>query len=190
MTKVPEIWFLIFAAATALAVLIQTALIAGMAFALFETRKQLLAFTKRIERDVMPVVGTVRGVVDDAAPKVKQSVEHLQEIVQTLKLQVNHVNKTVGHVVDKTQAQADRVDGIFTGVLNGVAHATDTVQNVVAAGGRQVAGVVSGLRVGFDVLRRKERETYARNDRPYPKAEGSYVRTEGSPARPDSEHFV
>ena len=164
MTKVPEIWFLIFAAATALAVIIQTAIIAGVAFALFETRKQLMAFTKRIETEVMPVVSTVKGIVDDAAPKVKSSVNHLVEMVETLRGQVDNINKTVNNVVGKTQVQANRIDEVFTGVLNGVAHATETLQHAASIPGRQLAGIFSGLRVGFDVLRRKERNSHARAD--------------------------
>jgi hypothetical protein len=164
MANIPETWFLVFAGATAVAVVLQLCLLIALAAFALQTRKQMQGLAKRVERDLLPIASSVRSLVEDTSPKVKLATDQLLEIVQTLRLQVLHVNQTLDQVVDKAQHQANRVDEIVTGVLDGVGHAAETLQRVVAVPARQFNGILSGLRVGFDVFRRKERETHSAAD--------------------------
>jgi hypothetical protein len=81
-----------------------------------------------------------------------------------LRSQAEHINKTVAHVADIAQAQAERVDVMATTVLDGVTHATAAVQHGIATPLKQVSGVLNGLRAGLDVLRKKDRPTHVEGD--------------------------
>jgi hypothetical protein len=67
-------------------------------------------------------------------------------------------------VLERVAVQTDRVDEIVTGTLDSVVHATSTLQKAVSGPVRQLNAVLNGLRVGFDVLRSKEREAHAAAD--------------------------
>ncbi len=52
----------------------------------------------------------------------------------------------------KTRAQAARVDGMVTSVLNTTAEISDTLQQAVKVPVREFTGLVNGFKAGLDVL--------------------------------------
>ena len=68
----------------------------------------------------------------------------------------------VGDVTGRAQVQANRVDGMVKGTLDQLNSAVHAIEHGVAAPLRQVSGVLSGLRAGVDVLRKKSPEANAK----------------------------
>ena len=58
----------------------------------------------------------------------------------------------------------DRNRASIAGTLNGVVHATASLQEGLAAPLRQIHGVLNGIRAGIDVLRQKGRSTHVAED--------------------------
>jgi hypothetical protein len=52
----------------------------------------------------------------------------------------------------RTRAQAARVDGMVTSMLNATADISETLQRAVKVPVREVAGLVNGFKAGLDVL--------------------------------------
>ena len=52
----------------------------------------------------------------------------------------------------KARAQAARVDGMVTSVLNTTAEITETIQKGIKVPVREVSGLMNGLKAGLDVL--------------------------------------
>jgi hypothetical protein len=67
-------------------------------------------------------------------------------------------------VLQRAAVQVDRVDEMVTGTLGSVAHATAMLQKAVSGPARQVGALLSGLRAGFDVLRKKDNGVHAAAD--------------------------
>jgi methylaspartate ammonia-lyase len=164
MPHVPESWYLVTTVVMAVATIMQAAALCALAAVALKARKELVQMKSRMEREVMPFVKDTKALMEEAAPKLKLVTDHLLDITSTTRLQVRHVNETVNDVVDRTHAQAKRVDQIVTGTLDGVAKAADSVQYAVGLSARQIVAVISGLRVGYDVLRRKRRDTHVAED--------------------------
>lgn len=161
MSDAPHSWYLITTVVLTLATLMQAAALCVLAGIALKARKEAMQMKSRMEREIMPFVNDTKAMIEEAAPKLKLVTDHLLDITSTTRLQVRHVNETVNDVVDRTHAQAKRVDQIVTGTLDGVQRATDTVQQAVGLSARQIAGVISGIRVGFEVLRGRRRAARA-----------------------------
>ncbi|MCL5263038.1 MAG: hypothetical protein M1568_02075 [Acidobacteria bacterium] len=125
-----------------------------------KTRKRVNELTDRIEDDVLPAVKIVREILVDASPKLKQATEEMLEVSRKVRQQVDHVNEALTDIVDKTHTQANRVDEALTLVLGGLGRAGGIVQQATGGTSRKVGAVMTGLRVGMEVLRarRKARE--------------------------------
>lgn len=160
---------IVLTAVTAFGILMQAVILVAILLAVKRTLNKANELMKTAEGHAMPILATTRKLVDETAPKVKVVVQNVTDITEKLKSQTTHVNQTVDDLLKKTEGQADRVDEMITGTLNSIAHATATMQKVVSTPVRQVGAVLTGLRVGFGVLRSKEQEP----------------RTE-----PDGNHFV
>ena len=158
MDGVPGWVFALFAGATAVAVVIQALVLLGLGLAARAALKRANELSNLVQEHAIPILASTRSLLEDVSPKLKVAAQNVQEVSQTLKVESGHVKEAVDELLKKAENQADRVDEMLTGTLNSVAHATATLQRAVTAPVRQVGAVLTGLRVGFDVLRSKERE--------------------------------
>lgn len=168
---IPTWVYILFTAVTALGVMLQALVLLLMFFALKGALGRLNEVSKKAEENVIPLLATSRGLLEEVSPKLKVAAQNALEVSQTarevsltLKTESQNVAAAVDDLLKKAAVQADRVDEMVTGTLNSVAHATATVQKAVSGPVRQVGAVLNGLRAGFDALRSKEREVHASAD--------------------------
>ena len=106
---------------------------------------------------VKAVTTDVRFMVDELTPKVKTISDDAVEVSGKVKDAAQNIVQTVNDVVDRTHQKANRVDDMVSGTLNGIDHATSAVQHGISIPLRRINGVLEGIRVGLNTLRRKER---------------------------------
>jgi len=162
--QTPQVIFIIFTIATSIGVLIQAFVLLAMFFAVKKTTDQLHELSDQLKQHLVPTLSTARNLVEDISPKVKVATSNLVEASSVLRTQAEHINKTVNHVADLAEAKVTRVDEMATAVLDGITHATAAVQHGISTPLKQVSGVLSGLRVGFEVLRKKERPSHVESE--------------------------
>lgn len=150
VTPVPFTLALIFTIAVVLSIVIQGAVFLGLFLIARTTIKKLMGILDEVKGKALPIVGDVRGIVQDVTPKVKTISGHLVEISETVRDQTKHVNSTVGEVVDKTRVQAGKVDEMVSAVLTSISHAGSSVSAGVAKPARKVSSVLNGLRVTLE----------------------------------------
>ena len=164
--EVPQTLFLIFTIAVVISVVIQ----GGVFIGLYLIARTAIAKAEKLSTELsakaIPIMTQTRGIVEDLSPKIKVITANLVEISATLKNQTQHVNSTVGDVVDKTRHQAERVDEMVSAILNGVTHAGVTIQEGVSKPVRQVNGILTGLRVGMDSFFSKKAPSHPHADGP------------------------
>lgn len=153
--QMPQTIFIIFTAVTSIGVLIQAAVLLGMYFAVKKTTDEARELSAQLKQHLIPTLSVARSVIEDVSPKVKIATTNLVEASHTLRAQAEQINKTVTDVAGMAQTQASRVDDMATAVLDGLTQATAAVQHGISTPLKQVSGVLSGLRAGFDTLRRK-----------------------------------
>jgi hypothetical protein len=157
-TQLPQIYYIIFTAVTAAGVLLQAFVLLGMYFAIRESIKKLHEITDEVKTHLIPTISSTRRLIEDISPKLKIASTNLVEASHTIRHQANHVNATVDDLLQKTAVQAARVNEMVSGTLNSVDHATIAMQHAVAGPYRQVSGVLAGLKTGFEVLFKREKE--------------------------------
>lgn len=140
--------------------LMQAIMMTLIAVGSMRTRKRIHLLTERVEEDVLPVVKKMRDLLEDTTPKLKQVTDEMLQVSHAVRQQVDHVNAALTDIVDRTHTQASRVDEALSMVLGGIGRASGLVQNATGGTSRKVGAVMTGLRVGMDVLkaRRKARD--------------------------------
>jgi methyl-accepting chemotaxis protein len=176
--NIPEWVYILFTAVTAFGVVMQAAVLLGMLVALRGALKRVNEISVRAEEIAVPAFESTRDLLKDISPKIKVAAQNLLEVSQTAK-EVSQNAKEVSGTVKAESAQiavalndvlrrgavqVDRIDEMVTGTLSSVAHATGMLQKAVSGPARQVGALLSGLRAGLDVLRKREHEVQAASD--------------------------
>jgi hypothetical protein len=178
MHQVPEWIYITFTAVTAFGVLLQAVVLLAMLLALKSALGRLNEVSRVAEEHVIPTMASARRLLDEIGPRLKvvsqnavtvtqnavKVSQSAAEISETLKEQSARLSVTVDQLREKTEVQAERVDEMVTGTLDSIASATAMLQRVVAGPLRQISAVLNGLRVGFGVLREREREVHSAAD--------------------------
>lgn len=159
-----QIVWIIFTAVTAVGVLMQAFVLLAIFFIVKKTTGEVQEFSDQLRQHLIPTISTARNLIEDISPKIKVASSNLVEVSSILRSQAEHIDKTVGHVVDTAQAQVTRVDQAATALFDGITQATAAVQHGIATPLKQLSGVLNGLRAGLDVFRRKEQPAHVEGD--------------------------
>ena len=91
-------------------------------------------------------------MIEDVTPKIKIITENLVETSHLVRGKAQELDTTVTDVNLKARAQAARVDGMVTSVLNTTADVGSSIHKAVQFPVRELNGLVNGLKAGLDVL--------------------------------------
>ena len=149
---IPPYVYIIFTAVTAIGVLIQAGVLLGMFLALLKTQKKGEQLLRKMEIEALPIIASTRVALEDLSPKLKVITANLVEVTETLKYETKHIKGSVDDVLERTRAQTARVDEMVSGTLDGLSHASATIQHGISVPLRQINGVLNGFRAGMDVL--------------------------------------
>ena len=142
----------IFVGIVAFSMLAQAIALIAVAVGAAKARKRGLEIAEEMREKVMPVITSAHEIIRDSGPKVKIITENLVETSHVVRAKAQEFDVTASELNMKTRAQAARVDGMVTSVLNTTADISDTLQRAVKVPVREFAGLVNGFKAGLDVL--------------------------------------
>jgi hypothetical protein len=143
---------LIFVGMVAVGMVVQAIAVIVMAAGAAKASKRALDIAEEMRDKIMPVVATTHEILRDSGPKVKIITENLVETSHMVRSKAAEFDATASDLNMKTRAQAARVDGMVTSVLNTTADISETLQRAVKVPVREIAGLVNGFKAGLDVL--------------------------------------
>src|ERR1700722_14786827 len=143
---------MIFVGMVAFAMVVQAIVVIVTAIGAFKASKRALAIAEEVHTKLGPILDTTHNVIHDSAPKVKIITENLVETSHVVRAKAAEFDVTASELNAKTRAQAARVDGMVTSVLNTTADISDSLQRAVKVPVREFAGLVNGFKAGLDVL--------------------------------------
>ena len=143
---------IIFVGVAAFSMLAQAAALIVIAVGAAKARKRGLEIAEEVREKFMPVVAGTHDIIRDVAPKVKIITENLVEKSHMVRSKAADFDATASELNMKTRAQAARVDGMVTSVLNTTAEISETLQRAVKVPVREFTGLVNGFKAGVDVL--------------------------------------
>jgi hypothetical protein len=141
-----------FVGLVALAMAVQAVAVIVMAVGLFKASKRALEMADELRTKIGPVLDATQSVFHDAAPKIKIITENLVETTHMVRNKARELDATASELNMKTRAQAARVDGMVTSVLNTTAEISETLQRAVKVPVREFAGLMNGFKAGVEVL--------------------------------------
>jgi hypothetical protein len=143
---------IIFVGIVAFAMLAQAIALIAIAVGAAKARKRALEIAEEMREKIMPVVASTHDLIRDSGPKVKIITENLVETSHVVRAKAAEFDVTASDLNMKARAQAARVDGMVTGVLDTTADISQTLQRAVKVPVREIAGLVNGFKAGLDVL--------------------------------------
>jgi hypothetical protein len=143
---------MIFVGMVAIAMVVQAIAVIVLAVGAAKASKRGLEIAEELRAKVSPLIDTTHGVIQDSAPKVKIITENLVETSHVVRSKAQEFDLTANDLNMRTRAQAARVDGMVTSVLNTTADISETLQRAVKVPVREFAGLVNGFKAGLDVL--------------------------------------
>ena len=141
-----------FVGMVALAMVGQAIALIVMAIGAAKARKRGLEIAEDLRVKVLPIIAGTHELIRDNSPKVKVITENFVEASHVIRSKAQEFDVTASDLNAKTRAQAARVDGIVTSVLNTTAEVTETIQRGIKVPVREIFGLVNGLKAGLDVL--------------------------------------
>jgi methyl-accepting chemotaxis protein len=141
-----------FVGMVAIAMIVQAVAVVVMAVGAAKASKKGLEIAEELRSKMGPILDTTQGMIHDSAPKVKIITENLVETSHVVRSKAAEFDATASELNARTRAQAARVDGMVTSVLNTTADLSETLQRAVKVPVREFAGLVNGFKAGVDVL--------------------------------------
>jgi methyl-accepting chemotaxis protein len=143
---------MIFVAMVAIAMVAQAIALIVMAVGAGKARKRGLEIAEDLREKVLPIIAGTQELIRDTSPKIKVISENFVEASHILRSKAREFDMTASDLNSKTRAQAARVDGMVTSVLDTTSEITETIQRGIKIPVREVSGLVNGLKAGLDVL--------------------------------------
>jgi ABC-type transporter Mla subunit MlaD len=154
-----EHWLLICIALIAFAMLLQAFSTLAAGLAARKTLKEIKELAHDLHTKVVPIMQKTSAVIDDLAPKIRTVSENMTQVSYTVREKVDEVgetvsqiNRTVADANRRTRGQVDHVDRMVSEVLSTTEDVAHTVSHGIRGPVKQVAGMISGLRVGIETL--------------------------------------
>ncbi len=143
---------MVFVGMVAIAMTAQAVALIVMAIGAAKARKRGLEIAEELRIKVMPVIDGAHELIRDTTPKIKVITENLVETSYVVRAKAQEFDVTLSDANEKTRRQVARMDGMVTDTLTAVGEISASVQKSIRVPLREVAGIVSGLKAGMDVL--------------------------------------
>jgi hypothetical protein len=143
---------ILFVGMVAIAMMVQAIAVIVLAVGARKASKRGFDIVDEFRTKLMPLLDTTQAVIHDSAPKVKIITENLVETSHVVRAKAAEFDATASDMNAMTRAQAARVDGMVTSVLNTTAEITESLQKAVKVPVREFSGLVNGFKAGLDVL--------------------------------------
>jgi hypothetical protein len=152
-------WLPFFVAVTALAVVLQTCILAALLLSVRSLIKKIEASTNEIRARIGPILSSVQTIVDDVHPQINQVMEDVTLITTLARSQVQNVDRVVGEALDRLRMQLAHTDQILHNALESVEEAGSTIRRTVLGPVQSVTAVVRGIQAGLEFFRGNRRRT-------------------------------
>jgi methyl-accepting chemotaxis protein len=142
-----------FTAVAAIAIILQTLILAGLSKAMREFATRMEGILGRVETQASPVLATAHAILDDAQPKLADITANLAESTAAVRLHVSDIGQATGEIVERARLQAARVDEFVSDTISKLEVTTDMVQHTVIGPVRRIHALVQAVSAGLGFFR-------------------------------------
>lgn len=151
-----ETWLPIFIGVTALAVVLQMLILAGMYFSIRKSTERMTQIAEDLQRKMAPILASLTELMEDTQPRLSAIVANAAEISEIARSQANKVDRVFSEAVDRLRLQVIRADQILTGTLESIEEAGAQFRKSVWEPVQQVTALLKGIKTGLEFFRSKK----------------------------------
>ena len=170
-------WVPVFIVVTALAVVLQAAVMTAMYFLARRTTERVERTVSNMEARVEPILTRVQYLIEDAQPRISSAIADAAEITHLARSQAQKVDRVFTETLDRARMQLAHADQILTGALEAVEEAGSQIRRSVIGPMQTASAVIRGIQTGLEFFRSRRR-------RPHSEGPGA------SPDHPDENLFI
>jgi methyl-accepting chemotaxis protein len=138
-----------FVAVTSVAVVLQTLILAGMFFSTRKMGQRMEVIASKVENDVLPLMATVRGMLDESGPKIQSVITNVAETSNLVRAQAGQIDAAVTEIVGIARTQAGNAGVLAERTMLRVDHAAETLEHTVTSPMRHASALMEGVMAGF-----------------------------------------
>src|SRR6202022_1379479 len=161
-----ETWIAVFVCVAAAAIVLQAAILVAMFFQMRRITDRMEKFTSDLESRLSPILPPVQLLLDDTQPKISELVADAAHVVYLARGQAQKMDRIFTDASDRLRGQLVHADRILTGALETVEEAGTQFRRSFWRPVQKVSAVVTGIKVGLDLLRSRRGGRSAHPDDP------------------------
>ena len=146
-------WPAYFVVIAALALAMQTAILAAIYFQTKKSQEQVMRTISDLHGRISPILSRVETLVDETQPRIIGMVNDASEVVHLARGQAQKVDRVLTEAMDRMRIQLIRTDQILTGALESVEDAGSSFRRTLMGPITQATAVIRGIQSGLEVLR-------------------------------------
>lgn len=151
-------WLEAFIVIAALAIVIQTVVLVGMAVEMRSSVQRLLKIVADLNARVDPILVRTSRILEDSEDRISSIMGDAAEVTRVARSQAQKVDRVFTDAVERLRLQVIRADQIVTGTLEVIEDAGVKVRRSVWVPMQQASALLKGLKAGLDMLRSPNRE--------------------------------
>jgi hypothetical protein len=156
-------WLIVFVALTALAILLQAGILAGMYIALRKTSAKVESLAAEVKTKVLPTAELAHSMISELRPKIENIVDNVSTSTTVLRTQMERVDATLTDIVDRTRLQVIRADEFVNSTMDKLEETREAVQRTVVSPVRHISGIMHGVTAGVEAFFSRRRARTAAN---------------------------
>jgi hypothetical protein len=146
-------WIAVFVVVAAVAIVVQVAMLTALFFQVRRTMERLDRFSSDLQNRIGPILTRVQILLDDTQPKISELVADAAHVVYLARAQAQKMDRVITDASDRLRGQLVHADRILTGALETVEEAGSQFRRSFWRPVQKVSAVVTGIKVGLDLLR-------------------------------------
>jgi hypothetical protein len=148
-----QTWIAVFVVVAAVAIVVQVAILTTLFFQMRRTMARMEQFTSDMQSRIGPILTRVQLLLDDTQPKISELVADAAHVVYLARGQAQKMDRIFTDASDRLRGQLVHADRILTGALETVEEAGTQFRRSFWRPVQKVSAVVTGIKVGLDLLR-------------------------------------
>src|SRR6266567_3795511 len=142
----------VFVVVTALAVVLQAGILAGMFFAMRKTSAKVESLAEEVKTKILPTAALAQSMMAELRPKIENVVDNVSVSTTVLRTQVERIDATLTDIVDRTRLQVIRADEFVNSTMDKLEETREAVQRTVVSPVRHISGLMHGVTTGLEAF--------------------------------------
>ena len=148
-----ESWMPLFVIVTAIAVVLQAAILIALFIQLRRTAARVEQTVDDLNTKIGPLISRVQILVEEVSPRLTGIVADASEITRLARTEAQKVDRIVSEALERLRMQLIHVDHILTGAMEAVEEAGSHLRRTVWGPVVKATALIRGVQAGIDFFR-------------------------------------